>query len=183
MNNKIITISTLLISLTAIVIAAMVLQKPDEKLKVAYVEYTRVYEEFLGRKDGGERFQEATKLKRAYIDTLKINLEREISAYNLNSTRMSTKQKREREQSLQQAQVHLQEEAQKVQEFVNSKDQEISIEVADDLFEMVEEYAQQKGYDLLIKKESVLVYGQELMDITDEVIKVVNDQYQSKQKK
>ena len=55
-------------------------------------------------------------------------------------------------------------------------------EIVLEINEVVKDYGQKEGYGLILKSSSIL-YGDEGMDITDDIVKILNETYNKREKK
>lgn len=151
-------------------------------LKIAYVDNMKVYQNYKGMEEVKKAVEENSKKYKSNLDTLQLDFEKELKNYEKTRKKMSDKEKALTEKLLQNKQqqyMHYKDAADK-----KEKDEQVNItqQLLKKLDEYMKKYAKAKGYDFILGATSSanIIYAKEVYNITDELIKEVNIQYENK---
>lgn len=143
-----------------------------QEKKICYVDIFKVFNDYQKTKNyekdlEGKRKKQEAKLekKKEAIDSMqsKISLLKE------------DRQEKEREKIID-AQVDYKKlERQIVLDLKKERDEKMK-EIVEDINKVIERFAKNKGYDLIVSKNTVL-YGNEAMDMTSQILAVANKEY------
>lgn len=147
----------------------------EKQFRIAYVNFIKVLNEYKKTEDYQNilenKAEEKDKVLRAKMKELK-------EVQNKLSTLKGAAKKKEEEKF-----KKLSKEYRKLQREITvdlSKERNERLEeIANDIKKVIEEYAKKKGFDLVVTEMSVL-YGDKKLDITDEILKMVNSRYKKK---
>lgn len=152
----------------------LVVQGRTENLaKVGYVDMDRVFDEYTEtqkasqelNKEITDRRKEITKLENE-ITTLK----EELTAQEV---LLSREEKLKRSQEINQKILDLQKYVRDVEMDLARKEESMTRKLVTVIYNVVQEIGGKEKYILILRKDSIL-YGREDMDLTDEVIRVLN---------
>ncbi len=150
--------------------------------KLGIVEVQRVIEESdPGEKVMGEltvHFEDMRadlEQERAQVEQLRQELEQQ-------SMVLSDEAQQEMESELQQKIQEFQQKSQSYQARMQQKEQELTDPIYDLLFDVVNDYAEENGYDMVFNTQgSGLIYAQDAMNITDEIIEELNRAWEAQE--
>ena len=110
-----------------------------------------------------------------------VGLQNEITAYQRNVSGMTLGQARAAEEDLGKKQQNLQMYQQSLQQQLMQEEAKLNKELYDRITGFLKEYGQEKGLQVVLKFDptSDVLYGGESLDITQDVIKGLNESYQS----
>ena len=147
--------------------------------KIAYVRSTELVYGYLGMKEANREYEQKTKLYQANIDTLQKDYKLAFSQYSTLSPNLSKEDKSVREKALMQQQESMVGYAQSVNTKMKEEEQKSTGAVLNQINSFVEEYGKEKGYDVILGTtlSGSLLYGDEAIDITKEVLDVLNKNY------
>lgn len=175
MNNKIIVFSIVTLAL----IGGFSLYKTIRIPEVKYVRSADLIYGYDGMKEAHLLQQKTSEEMKSRVDTLQVDFQRAVNQYNNDYSKLSKEERKEREKLLSLQQENLRNYSQKVEGNIKEQDQKLTEGVLNQVNAFVEEYAKQKGYDLILGTTSSgnILYARESMDITEEVIKALNENY------
>lgn len=152
-----------------------------EDIKIAYVNSDSVVKYYDFIKSNQEVMDAKGKRLEQDFRNRATNLQNEITAYQRNASNMTIGQVRAVEEDLAKKQQNLQMFEQSItQELINDQNR-INKELYDRITKFLKSYSEQTGIQVVLKFDptSDLLYGGEVLDITQDVIKGLNDSYKA----
>ncbi|WP_299114886.1 OmpH family outer membrane protein [uncultured Winogradskyella sp.] len=153
--------------------------------KVAFIDNGKVINDYQMKIDLEEEFKAKDEAFKKKTDSIGQAFQIEAQAFNLAAAKMSKKAQQEKYQELGQKQQILQQqiqyEQQIMQQAFNTEMDSVILKVND----FVEDYGKSNGYTFIFGKNQAgsVLYGEEAKDITEIVIKAINDSYSKKDNK
>ena len=165
----------------AIVISGFAIYKSMHPVKIAYIRSAEMIYAYEGMKDAQKVYQEKMKAWQSNVDTLRLELERNFNKYTNESAKLSPKEKAEKQVLLSQQQQNYNQYAQTMKEKSKKEEQTMTEGVLNQVNSFIEEYSKKQGYDMVIGTTTSgnLLYAKEDMDITQSVLKALNENYHS----
>jgi outer membrane protein len=143
-------------------------------LKVGYLDVGKVFDEYKKTKDQDSLLEKDTKVKQADRDKLVSEI-----------TRLRDEMELLSEKGKQDKQVIIDEKVKKLQEFdraaktdLKKKRDDMVTDILKDIDKVVQAYGKKEGYDMIFN-DKVIVYKTDGMDITNDIIKILNSQQAS----
>jgi len=154
---------------------------PDaSKEKIVFVNQDTLLSKYDYAKDVNKMLQEKGKTAQNNIGSRRQNLQREYADYQKNANTMAADQRQVTEQRLQREGQDQQAYEQNESASLQSTQATEGGKVFDKIAEIVKGYAKEKGYKLVLtfsKANPTVLYGDETLDVTGDVIKRLNDAY------
>jgi outer membrane protein len=176
--------NSIIILLLAIVTANLVMNILDKKSekKLAYVRSQDLVYAFDGMKEMQLKFQEQPKKLEANLDTLKMEYQRSLNEYKALMNELSNDEKITREQLLYAQKNNVIQYAENIQLKSKEEEEKMLEGVLNQVNSFVEEYGQKNDYDLILGTtiSGSILYGEETIDITEELILELNNNYNGK---
>jgi outer membrane protein len=149
-------------------------------LKIAYIYSDSVLKHYDYLKVNRDQLETKTKKMDSEYRNRAMGLQSEITNYQRNASSMTPNQARATEEDLGKKQQNLQMYQQSLQQQLMQEEQKLNKELYDRITSFLKEYGQGKGLQVVLKFDpaSDVLYGRENLDITDEVIKGLNANYQ-----
>ncbi|WP_421762853.1 OmpH family outer membrane protein [Ekhidna sp.] len=166
---------------TAIIIALGIsIFKLFFEQKVVYVETNKLLENYEGMKTARAEFQQKATQWQANIDTLKAELDREIKSYEAAKGRMSMKERELNEKLISTKRQQFIDYQNGIQQKSQQEDFQMTEKVLTEINAFIESYGKQNGYDLILgaNNSGNIVYANDYLDITSELQKALNANYQ-----
>ncbi len=150
-------------------------------LKVAYINSDSVLKYYDYLKVNRDQLEAKTKKMDQDLRNRTVGLQNEITAYQRNVSGMTLGQARAAEEDLGKKQQNLQMYQQSLQQQLMQEEAKLNKELYDRITGFLKEYGQEKGLQVVLKFDptSDVLYGGESLDITQDVIKGLNESYQS----
>ncbi len=157
---------------------AMMLVSCSEQ-KTAYVDTTKLIEEYKEMKDVEAEFTSKSDSVRQQLDSVARAFQQEVQAYQSGMNSMSDAQRQEKERELMQKQQMLQQQ----QQMQSNRLREESAVVMDSLVEkvkgFVKNYGEENNYTYIFgsNESANIMYAKEGLDITEDVLTKLNEEY------
>ena len=147
-----------------------------ETLKMGYVNLGKIFDEYEKTKEydkvlesqGGQKQKERDKLVNE-IKRLKDELEL-----------LSDKGKEEKQNQIDSKVTELRKFDTDVREELSRQRDNFLKEILKEIQATVEEYGQKEKYTMIVRSEGIIIYGDKSVDLTEQVIKVLNERYKKK---
>jgi outer membrane protein len=171
--------SVLILVLISMLLSATVFFGNLMRKKIVYVRSQDLVYGYLGMKEAQREFQERSTLLRANIDTLQKDFQFALSSYTSEVGRLSKEQKSEREKYLRSQQENLISYSKSINENIKREDEKITEGVLNQINSYVEDYGKKNDYDIILGTtlSGSLLYGEESMDVTQEILDALNKNY------
>lgn len=153
-------------------------------LKLAYINSDSVLKHYEYLKVNREQLEVKTKKMDQDLRNRTVGLENEINAYRRNVTGMTLGQARAAEEDLGKKQQNLQMYQQSLQQQLMQEEARLNKELYDRITGFLKHYGEEKGLQVVLKFDptSDVLYGGQALDITGDVIKGLNEAYQTEKK-
>jgi outer membrane protein len=147
--------------------------------KVAYVRSAEMVSKFIGMKEAERIYEGKAAVWQANIDTLTYNFQKSVSEYEVNYSKWSVAKRQEAQQSLKRQEQNLDQYRRSIEEKASEEKEKITQGALNQINAYIERYSKEKGYDLVIgvTLSGNVLYGVESIDITEDVIKGLNESY------
>jgi len=146
--------------------------------RIAYVRSFQLVYGFNGMKEAHEEYQQQALSWQQNIDTLKTRYEKSKAEIENNKT-LTSEAYSEKNAALERMKSELINYSSVIKEKAMQKEKEMTQAVLNQVNSYVEEYAKSNGYDIVFGSEGTgyILYGNEAFDITDKVLKSMNEAY------
>ena len=171
--------------IVAVLISGIALYQSNHTLRVAYIRSADMVYSYDGMKEAQKKYQEKMQLWQSNVDTLKLELQRNFNKYTNELNKLSAKNKLESQELLSKQQKNYTEYAQAIKEKSKIEEQKMTEGVLNQVNSFIEEYSKKQGFDLVIgtTNSGNLLYAKQYMDITENVLKALNENYHSPSEK
>jgi outer membrane protein len=178
---NILSLVAIVLSLAAIAFAAIVY---FNKKEIVYVDSMKLITNYKGAKVAKEAYEKKIVVWKANIDTLTMETNREIAKYEKEKSGMTAREKKLSEELIGTKQGQLESYRQATADNAAKEDKEITGKVFSEINDFLKQYGEKKGYEFIMAATNVgnIVFAKKGNDITDEVLKKMNDEYQSTHK-
>jgi outer membrane protein len=159
--------------------AFLLLDKYTSGKRIAYVRSSELVYGYLGMKDAHSKYEIQTGAWQANIDTLKAEYQNDLNAFTSELERLSNPEKTSREKILKEKQQSLIGYAQSIDKKAQEEDKKMTDGVLNQINSFVSDYGKDKGYDIILgtTESGSLMYGNDGIDITKEVLESLNRSY------
>jgi Skp family chaperone for outer membrane proteins len=159
-----------IIVLVALVIACSFCQVSFAKeLKIGYLNFLEVFNEYKKTKDYDETLNKKAEIKEKELRGKESEIEKMQSKLNVLKDKEKEKEQKNVEKA---AQEFLQLKRQSLIDLKKEKDEKMK-EIIEDIDKAIKDYAKKNNFDLVVHGSAVL-YGNNSMDITEDILKIMN---------
>ena len=154
------------------------------QVKIAHVDVEEILKEYKGSKKAEEEMKAQSEKMANELDQLAIPFQQKVQEYQQTSQSLSTSARQAKEQELMQEQQMIQQRQQIAQQQVQAEGQKKIDKINEDIEGFLEGYAKSNGYTYILgtsEQTKSVLYGQESLNITAEVIEALNSDYDSKE--
>lgn len=178
MNNSRANIS-LIISIISLISFGLLISGVFNKKKVAYVRSTELIYGYLGMQTAHKEYEEKSKSWQANVDTLQKEYQQALGNYTKMANKLGKEEKETQEHALQQQQQMVYNYMQSINAKAKQEDEKTTQAVLNQVNSFVEDYGKKNGYDIILGTtlSGSLLYGDDAMDITKEVLAKLNESY------
>lgn len=151
------------------------------KQKIAFVRTSEVVNGYEGMKEASNKYQEKVQSWQLEIDSLKKNLQQKVRDYSFDSLKLTTAQLKERKLDIQKTEQEYINFANEISSKANQEDEKMTRGVLTQLNSFIQKYGKEKGYKIIFgtTTSGSLLYAEEAIDITDEVLSEMNSTYKN----
>lgn len=150
--------------------------------KTAYVDNLVLMQEYKGMDLLEEKFTQRSERVNKTLDSIAKSFQEEVQEYQKAAENMSLSERQQREEELMTKQGQLQQQ----ERIISSELQRLTSQATDSLVEevrtLVAEYGKEHGYTYIFGSTDLanILYAKEGLDITQDVLKALNENYESK---
>lgn len=174
---------TLFISVIALIIGvtALIFNLKDTK-KIAYIDSSKLMTQYQGMIDARKKVNNSNSKYEANLDTLTTQFQNSLKEYEMAKANMSVDQQKKKEADLQ----YRKDQLIKYQQSLEQKSQEDQMKetqnVVLDMNNFVTQYGKLHNYTIIFSTttEGNIVYANDVINITDEVVEGLNNKYNLK---
>ncbi|HNP19915.1 MAG TPA: OmpH family outer membrane protein [Fulvivirga sp.] len=152
----------------------------ENKPKIAYIESNRLLVSYKGMQAASSEYQNKVKIWTANIDTLRNELQTEIKKYEVEKKGLSKKERQLTEKLINTKQKQLVDYQRSIEQKAAKEDQEVTQKVLDKVSAYVKSFGNKHGYTIIIgaTESGNLVYAEEALNLTDEILIGLNEEYE-----
>jgi outer membrane protein len=179
MSNKALVIGIILLGVGGVGLGVYnLLSKP----KIAYVRAHDLVSQYEGMKEATIQFDKKKSEWQMDVDTLTAALQHSINGYNQRSKTMRPSERVEMEDYLTAKKQQLMNYSDAIGQKVEEENEKMMQGVLGQVNSFVEQYGKKNGYDIILGTtlSGNLLYAQQYLDITDDVVKELNANYKGK---
>ncbi len=149
--------------------------------KIAYVRTQHLVDNYLGMKEARTKYQNMETSWQSSLDTLKLDYQKALTQYNSANADMSQEERVKHETLLQKQYENISGYANMLDEKAKAEDDRLTRGVLSQVDSYINDFGKANGYDLIIGVTNAgnVLYGDEAIDITEDILKKLNDNYQN----
>ncbi|MFH0838913.1 MAG: OmpH family outer membrane protein [Candidatus Omnitrophota bacterium] len=147
-----------------------------QMVKLGYVNLSKIFEEYEKTKEYDKTLEAQGTQKQKERDKLVT----EIKGLKDELELLSEKGKEEKQGQIDTKLTDLKKFDATVREELARQRDNFLKEIVEEIGKVVEEYGQKEKYTLIVRIEGVVMYGDKSIDVTDEVLKILNGRYKKK---
>ncbi|WP_157716540.1 OmpH family outer membrane protein [Roseivirga ehrenbergii] len=173
-KNQLFVLLNLLVTITAF---SFLFFNGNDQL--VYVDSNKLLSEYQGMVDAQNDYKKLSLEWQARIDTLTMDVQNELKRHEKEVSKMTTKEKGLSEQLIRSKQQQLITYQKAIQEKAAQEDSQRTQAVIEEVNAYIEEFGKKRSYKIILGATSMgnILYAQEGIDITDEVVEGLNRRY------
>lgn len=141
-----------------------------------YVDVARIFKEHKGVQEGTKKYENEVKEKKTLIDTKKEEVTKLREEFEAKKAILSEPEKEKKSEEINEKVKELQEYVRSINADLQQKLEELNKKVVAEIRQAIQEEAEKRKADFIFDKDDrVVLYGNPELDITDEIIKKVNN--------
>ena len=177
---KILTGVNLVLALISISALSVSIYVSTKNVNIGYVENNRVLHEYHGFIESSRLYENKLQQWKANMDTLEMEIDRDIKAYQQNFHTLSTKEKQLSEQLIASKKEKYYSYKSAVEEKAKEEDAKMTKALLNQIDSYLLEYGEDSEFDFIIgvTDQGNLLYARKNANITDEIIAGLNNKYE-----
>src|SRR5260221_3039560 len=147
--------------------------------KLVYVDVQKLGTDYKGMQVARKEFDSKSAVWRANLDTLRGEAEKKIMEYEGKKSKLTPQEKKLMEELIRSKQEQFENYQGVIREKIQNEDKELTGKVLGKINDYIKRYGQQKGYRIILAATQYgnIVYAKEDIDITGEILKGLNAEY------
>ncbi len=147
--------------------------------KTAYVDTTKIVQEYKEMKDVEADFTSKSDSVRKQLDSVARSFQQEVQAYQAGMNSMSEAQRKAKEQELMQKQQMLQQQQQMQSNRLREQSTVIMDSIVTKIKDYVKAYGKENNYTYIFgsNESANIMYAEEGLDITQDILNKLNEEY------
>ncbi len=170
MNKLLIVFLGLMVSI-ALVMPVRAQAKGDA-LSIGYIDLAKIFDQYEKTKDSDKNLETEWQGRQSEIKVLREDITRLKDELEVLSESAKLKKQEVVDSKIKELQGFTKE----IQDELTSERNEIVRQILKDIDTIINKYGESNGYDLILN-ERVLLYRAEGLDLTDKIVKILNDKY------
>ncbi|WP_345741546.1 OmpH family outer membrane protein [Salegentibacter mishustinae] len=164
--------------LLMILVVAVLLTSCDQE-KTAYVDTTKLIQEYKEMKDVEADFTSKSDSVKRQLDSIARGFQQEVQAYQQEMNSMSQAQRQEKEQELMQKQQRIQQQQQMQGSRLREQSDAVIDSIVDNVKDYVADYGEENGYTYIFgsNESANIMYAKDGKDLTQEILDNLNKTY------
>ena len=159
--------------------AVAILMVSCNEQKTAYVDTTKIVQEYKEMKDVEAEFTTKSDSVRKQLDSVARVFQQEVQAYQAEMESMSQADRQKKEQELMQKQQMLQQQQQMQSTRLREESNAVMDSIVTKIKDYVKDYGKENNYTYIFgsNESANIMYAEEGLDITQEILKELNEDY------
>ena len=170
MNKLLIVFLGLMVSIALVMPVS--LQAKDDALSIGYIDLAKIFDQYEKTKDSDKDLEVEWQGRQSEIKELR----EEITRLKDELEVLSEDAKAKKQDVIDSKIKELQNFTKEIQDELTGERNEIVRKILEDIDAVINQYGKSNGYDLILN-ERVLLYRTEDLDLTGEIVKILNDKY------
>lgn len=166
----------------AMLIALIAIYYSKTSSELVYVDVNKLMEGYERTKGAKVEFDKKANAMKANIDSLLSGWQNELKNYEKERASLTTKELKLKQELLANKQQQINSYQEAIQKQMQEEDKKVTQTVINDINDYVKEYGKQNGYKIIFGASGSgnIMYADESTDLTDEILKGLNDDYKKK---
>jgi len=159
-----------------------VLHFRSQSNRLVYVNSVKLLNGYQAMADARKDYEDKTKTWQANADTLMAEIQASFKKYESEMARMSAKEREQARQLIETKKQQLAQYQQSIEEKAHQQDLQLTQKVVDRANAFLERYGKEHDYQIILAANQTgnIIYAKDGLDITDQVLAVLNKEYTGK---
>lgn len=147
--------------------------------RLAYVRSQKVVEGFIGMREAQNIYQQKVTNWQQGIDTLNNSFNVSFASYKENYPKLSASERKSREEQLEQQRSKVLQYKESLEQKAKEENENLTQGALNQINAYIERYAKEKDYQMVlgVTLSGNILYAEEAIDISEEVLKGLNEEY------
>lgn len=165
-----------------LLVSGFALFRSYSSTQLVYVDVNKLIEGYHRTKSAKAEFDKKTSIMKANVDSLLGNWEQELKNYEKERASMSSKELQLKQELLSNKQQQISNYQEAIQKKIQEEDKKITQTVINEINDYVKEYGKSHGYKIIFGASGGgnIMYADESTDLTADVLKGINSNYDNK---
>ncbi len=157
----------------------------QKEAKTAFIKTETIFKEYKGIKDQEAVFKQKQEAFTKKYDSMVQAWRKEVVDFQQKASKMAPNKARQKDQELYQKQQIIQQMQQQESNRLTAEMQQQTDSIIKKVYDFFDEYGKKNGYKYIFGKNNAgaLMYGDAQNDITDKVLKALDDEYEAEKTK
>lgn len=172
----------LLLAIFAIIISSLAIYFAKSNSELVYVDVNKLIEGYSRTKVAKAEFEKKATTMKGNIDSLVTNWQKELQGYEKERASLSPKELQLKQELLSNKQQQINGYQEAIQKQIEEEDKKTTQTVINDINDYIKEFGKRKGYKIIFGASGGgnIMYADESSDLTEEVLKGLNAEYDKK---
>lgn len=172
----------LLLAIFAIIISSLAIYFAKSSSELVYVDVNKLIEGYSRTKVAKAEFEKKATTMKGNIDSLVTNWQKELQGYEKERASLSPKELQLKQELLSNKQQQINGYQEAIQKQIEEEDKKTTQTVINDINDYIKEFGKRKGYKIIFGASGGgnIMYADESSDLTEEVLKGLNAEYDKK---
>ena len=181
MNNFKVVLFSVVVSLF-LIITSLVIYKNFFSVQVRYIKTAELVDKYAGMKEAKDLYSQKMSGWQSNIDTLENDYRRSAIKFEAEKNKLGASEKVAQQQSLLKQESNIRAYVEQIEKLAQEEDNKMTLSVINQINQFIEEYSKKKGYDVVLgtNASGTLLYGNNDLDITQEILSELNNYYLDK---
>ena len=147
-----------------------------------YVDVNKLMEGYKRTKVSNAEFEKKAILMKSKVDTLVANWQKELQSYEKERVSLSPKELKLKQELLGNKQQQINGYQESIQKQIREENKKVTQTVINDINDYIKVYGKKHGYKIIFgaNGQGNIMYADESTDLTDEILKGLNEEYSKK---
>jgi outer membrane protein len=166
-------------AIIAILLSSFAIYKTYHSSDLVYVDVNKLIEGYKRTKIVKSEFDKKANVMKSNVDSLISNWQKELQNYEKERSSLSVKELELKQEILSNKQQQINSYQEAIQKQIQEEDKKVTQTIINDINDFIKEYGKSKGYQIIFGASGGgnIMYADESTDLTDEVLKGLNAQF------
>ena len=171
-----------ILSVTAILLALVSFYFSRTSSELVYVDVNKLMDGYKRTKIAKADFEKKASVMKGNVDSLITGWQKELQAYEKERATMSLKELKLKQELLNNKQQQLNSYQEAIQKKMQEEDKKVTQTVINDINDYVKEYGKNHGYKIIFGASGGgnIMYASDATDLTQDILKGLNDEFETK---